>query len=59
MEWLAAFDASVVASGTATIEAALAGAPPVIVYRVSPITAAIGRRLVRVPSIGVAQRAPR
>ena len=53
MEWLAAFDASVVASGTATIEAALAGAPPVIVYRVSRVTAAIGRRLVRVPSIGL------
>jgi lipid-A-disaccharide synthase len=52
-EWLAAFDATVAASGTVTLESALAGAPPVIVYRVSALTAAIARRLVRVPSIGL------
>jgi lipid-A-disaccharide synthase len=41
--------AAVVASGTATVQAALAGTPFIMVYRVSSITWAIGRRLVRVP----------
>jgi lipid-A-disaccharide synthase len=40
--------ASVVASGTATVEAALAGNPFVVVYRVSPLSLAVGRRLVHV-----------
>jgi lipid-A-disaccharide synthase len=44
----------VVASGTATVEAALAGTPTVIVYRVSPLTFALARRLVRVPHVGMA-----
>ncbi len=39
---------SIVASGTATVEAALIGNPFVVVYRVSPITYAIGKRLVKV-----------
>jgi lipid-A-disaccharide synthase len=51
---LAAAHAAVVASGTATVEAALAGTPTVIVYRVSPLTFAVGRRLVRVPHVGMA-----
>ena len=38
--------ASVVASGTATVEAALSGTPFVVVYRVAPITWLLGRRLV-------------
>jgi lipid-A-disaccharide synthase len=41
--------AAVVASGTATVEAALLGTPLVMVYRVSPLTWLFGRRLVRVP----------
>jgi lipid-A-disaccharide synthase len=41
--------AAVVASGTATVQAALAGTPFVMVYRVSPLTWAIGRQLVSVP----------
>jgi lipid-A-disaccharide synthase len=44
----------VVASGTATVEAALAAAPTVIVYRVSPLTFAVGRRLIRVKHVGMA-----
>lgn len=38
--------ASVVASGTATVEAALLGNPFVVVYRVSGLTYAVGKRLV-------------
>jgi lipid-A-disaccharide synthase len=38
--------AAVVASGTATVEAALAGTPFVVVYRLSPLTWLLGRRLV-------------
>jgi lipid-A-disaccharide synthase len=39
--------AAVVASGTATVEAALAGTPFVMVYRVSPLTWMLGRPLVK------------
>ena len=46
--------ASVVASGTATVEAALIGNPFVVVYRVSPLTYAIARRLVKVPHVAMA-----
>lgn len=41
--------ASVVASGTATIQATLIGNPFVLVYRVSRLTFAVTRRLVRYP----------
>ena len=44
---LAAADCAIVASGTATVEAALLGAPMVVVYRVAPLTAAILRHMVR------------
>jgi lipid-A-disaccharide synthase len=46
--------ASVVASGTATVEAALIGNPFVAVYRVSPLTYAIARRMVKVPHVAMA-----
>ncbi len=46
---LAMSRAAVVASGTATVEAALIGTPFVMVYRVSPLTWALGRPLVQVP----------
>jgi lipid-A-disaccharide synthase len=46
--------ASVVASGTATVEAALIGNPFVVVYRVSPLTYAIAKRVVRVPHVAMA-----
>jgi lipid-A-disaccharide synthase len=45
---LALADAAVVASGTATLEAALLGTPFVTVYRVSALSYRIARRLVRV-----------
>jgi lipid-A-disaccharide synthase len=38
---------SVVASGTATVEAALLGTPMVVVYRVSPISAFLAKPLIR------------
>jgi lipid-A-disaccharide synthase len=44
---LAAADAAVVSSGTATVEAALLGVPMVVVYRVSRITALLAKPLVR------------
>src|SRR5476651_359267 len=39
---------AIVASGTASLECALVGIPQVVVYRVHPLTWAIGRRLVKV-----------
>ena len=46
---LAAADAAIVSSGTATIEAALLGVPMVVVYRVTPLTALLAKPLVRTP----------
>jgi len=46
--------ASVVASGTATVEAALSGTPFVVVYRLSPLTWILGRRLVRLDTFAMA-----
>jgi len=45
--------ASVVASGTATVEAALLGNPFVVVYRVSKLTYEIARRVVKVPFVAM------
>ncbi|MDR3741469.1 MAG: lipid-A-disaccharide synthase [Terracidiphilus sp.] len=45
--------ASVVASGTATVEAALIGNPFVVVYRVSPLTYAIAKRVVTVRDVAM------
>lgn len=47
-------DVAIVASGTATLEAALLGRPIVVVYRMHPWTYAIARRAVRVPHIAMA-----
>jgi lipid-A-disaccharide synthase len=46
---LAAADAAIVSSGTATIEAALLDIPMVVVYRVTPLTALLAKPLVRTP----------
>ncbi|MEO5348454.1 MAG: lipid-A-disaccharide synthase [Magnetococcus sp. YQC-3] len=53
-ELLSAADAALVASGTATLEAALLGTPMVVVYRVNRLTYEIGRRLIQVPFISLA-----
>jgi lipid-A-disaccharide synthase len=45
--------ASIVASGTATVEAALIGKPFVVVYRVSPVTYEIAKRVVKVPYVAM------
>jgi lipid-A-disaccharide synthase len=52
-ETLAFSRAAVVASGTATVQAALAGVPFVIVYCVSPLTWTLGRHLLKVPHVGM------
>jgi len=44
---------AVCSSGTATLECAALGVPPVIVYRTDAVTYAIARRLVRVPHVGL------
>jgi len=41
--------AGIIASGTATVEAAVMGTPFVMVYRVSPLTYLLGRSRVKVP----------
>jgi lipid-A-disaccharide synthase len=48
--------ASIVASGTATVQALTIGNPFVVVYRVSALTYAIAKRLVRYPAEIPAQR---
>jgi lipid-A-disaccharide synthase len=50
---LAASQAAVIASGTATLEAALLGVPMVIVYRVGRVTEWIARRIATLPWIGM------
>lgn len=43
----------VTASGTVTLEAAIAGIPMIVVYRVSPVSYHLGRALIRVPFISL------
>jgi lipid-A-disaccharide synthase len=50
---LASADVAVTASGTATVQSALHDTPMVVVYRVSPLTYWLGRRLVRVSMIAM------
>jgi lipid-A-disaccharide synthase len=45
--------ASVVASGTATVEAALIGNPFIVVYRVSELTYSVAKRVVKVPHVAM------
>lgn len=48
---LAHADVLLAASGTVTVEAALAGTPMVTYYRVSPLSWKLGRRLVKAPHL--------
>jgi lipid-A-disaccharide synthase len=50
---LSAADVALTASGTATVQTALHDTPMVIVYRVSPLTYQLARRLVTVDTIGM------
>jgi len=50
---LAAADAAIVSSGTATVEAALLDAPMAVIYRVTPLTALLAKPLVRTPHFGM------
>jgi len=45
---------AVVASGTVTVESALAGTPTVIIYRLAPLTFQVAKLLIRVEHIGMA-----
>lgn len=47
-------DAVLLKSGTSTLEAALLGCPMVIAYKTSTMTYELGRRLIRVPHLGMA-----
>ena len=51
---LAASDALLVASGTATVEGLLTGVPMVVVYRVATLSYLLGRLLVKVPNVAMA-----
>ena len=50
---LAAADVALTASGTATVQTALHDTPMVIVYRLSPMTYRLGKRLVNVRTVGM------
>ncbi len=43
----------IAASGTVTLEAALTGTPTLVAYKVSPLTYALGRLVVRIPYISL------
>ena len=46
-------DAIVAASGTVTLQAAIYGIPMVIIYKVSAVSAWLGKALIRVPNVGL------
>jgi lipid-A-disaccharide synthase len=46
-------DLAIVASGTATLETALLGIPMIIIYKISPLTYFIGKRIITVKNIGI------
>ena len=50
---LASADVALTASGTATVQTALHDTPMVIVYRLSPMTYRLGKRLVNVTTVGM------
>jgi lipid-A-disaccharide synthase len=50
---LAAFDQALCASGTASLECAMAGVPPVVAYRVDPLAALVARRALRTAHVAL------
>jgi lipid-A-disaccharide synthase len=48
-----AAEVALAASGTATLELGLAGTPTVLAYRINPISAAIMRRFIKIPYVGL------
>jgi lipid-A-disaccharide synthase len=50
---LAAFENAICASGTASLECAIAGVPPVVAYRVDPLAAFVARRALRTPYVAL------
>jgi lipid-A-disaccharide synthase len=50
---LASADCAIVASGTATVEAALLGTPMIVIYRVAPVSALILRHMLETRDIGM------
>ncbi len=52
-EVMAVCDFLIVASGTATLQAAIIGIPMIIVYKVSPLTYWIGKKLLKINMIGL------
>jgi lipid-A-disaccharide synthase len=51
---LGAADLTLVVSGTATVDTALCKSPAIVIYKISPLTYAIARWLVRVPNVAMA-----
>lgn len=49
----AAAQAALTKSGTSTLELAMAGVPMAVTYRVNPLSAMIGRRLIKVPHVAM------
>jgi lipid-A-disaccharide synthase len=49
----AAAKAALTKSGTSTLELAMAGVPMAVTYRVNPISAALGRRLIKVKHVAM------
>ncbi|WP_183356388.1 lipid-A-disaccharide synthase [Geomonas silvestris] len=52
-ELMSACDAAISVSGTVIMELALVGVPTVLIYKVSPLTYQIGKRVINVPHIGI------
>jgi len=52
-DMIRACDAVVSVSGTVTLEIALVGTPMVIIYKLSPLTYQLAKRLVKIPNIGL------
>lgn len=48
-----AAEAALAASGTATLELGLAATPTVLAYKINPISAAIMRRFIKIPYVGL------